>query len=69
MSINLIKAIVIVIIVVIGTLIIPILRHNTKMPAFVAIGMIAAIAAVIRYKPEQETTETSTDKHELDKGQ
>lgn len=67
MSITLIKIIVIIIIIVIGTLIIPIIRHNTKMPAFVAIGMLAAIAAVVRYKPEQETKEETEDKHKLDK--
>lgn len=67
MSINVIKAIVILVIVVIGTLVIPIFRHNTKMPVFVAIGMLAAIAAVIRYKPEQETKEETEGKHELDK--
>jgi len=68
MPITLIKTIVIIIIIVVGTLIIPIMRHNTKMPVFVAIGMLAAITAVIRYDPKEETKEGTEDKHKLDKG-
>lgn len=66
MSINFIKTIVIIAILIIGTLVLPIMRKNTKMPVFVAVGMFAAITAVARYKPEKtKNKQRETNKNSI----
>jgi hypothetical protein len=42
-------------------------QSNSKMPMFVTIGIMAACAAVWKYKPEAKKENNSSDSQELDK--
>lgn len=71
MRIKIIKLIVIFFLVMIPIIFFALIKSenqsNSKMPMFVTIGIMAACAAVWKYKPEDKKDNTSSDNQQLDK--
>lgn len=71
MRIKVIKVIVIFFLVMIPITFFALIKNenqsNSKMPMFVTIGIMAACAAVWKYKPEEKKENNSSDSQELDK--